>query len=253
MPNCLKKIQTDVWQLSDSCQILDLVIHQNNLKTIKVDRILDSRLKYSKSLTCMKKYSIDLILGLEHFPLIWMSSTLSQRRLSTQATLKHQIPNPTQPIEELKIGKCMFSRSRLDLSWQTSLGLDSMPRYSAQMLISVVKLHKMNFPHQIQWAKSLKTAFSKCPPATIWALENSLHTRDHCSFNLHGWPINQTILYPPWSRNCTPPRPHTPHPTTSSPPDDLTLGVLKLSFHWTVRCYLNHFDQELYVRRCQFL
>ena len=64
-----KYSQTPVWQLCDSCQILDLINFQNNLtwpNSNMLESSLDSRLKYSK-ITHMyaKKLSIHLVLVLK--------------------------------------------------------------------------------------------------------------------------------------------------------------------------------------------
>ena len=204
----VKDFQTEVWQLSDSCQIIDLINHLNNLSWPN-SRLLKSVWilcwNTLKLLTCLKKDPINLVLGLENLPLIWILSTLSvsfitsmaympdslsscstssvhakgagrfgclqwlphsdhsgEGALSVQAILEHKIPNPTDrrngkmhAIKQIKISAeyhDMLPRHRLDLSgtpglrpinnspgyWQTSLGLGSISRYSAQILICMI-------------------------------------------------------------------------------------------------------------------
>ena len=65
MPNSLKKIIIEVWELSDSCQILDLINHQNNLSW-PISALLKSVWILSRNrvqlFTGMKKYSINWFL-----------------------------------------------------------------------------------------------------------------------------------------------------------------------------------------------
>ena len=75
-----KYSQTLVWQLCDSCQILDLIDFQNNLSWPNSNTAgigLDSRLKYSKITHRYAKNPHSLSSCTENIPLIQISSILS--------------------------------------------------------------------------------------------------------------------------------------------------------------------------------
>ena len=118
-----------------------------------------------------------------------------QRALCILAVLQSSQPNPQRnekirkmyAITQIKICaeyRDMLPRPRLDLSgtpglrpiglspgsWQTSLGLGSMPWYSAQILICISQnvMIVLNDNEAIEWITTCKDLRSREDPATSW-------------------------------------------------------------------------------------
>ena len=91
MLNCFRKyVQTPVWQLCDSCQIIDLINFQNNLTRPNSNTAgisLDSRLKYRYA----KKPLHSLSSCTVNFPLIQIPSILSVNFYSPVALMPESV------------------------------------------------------------------------------------------------------------------------------------------------------------------
>ena len=152
----------------------------------------------------------------------WVQWTLAEGAVHTGSPAKF----PTKPTEEWNKNRKMYAikqikicaeyrdmlpRPRLDLSstpglrpiglspgsWQTSLGLGSMSRYSAQILICIIKTPHLIWRSRIRrwnygclnvkwwtWFKDRASGlwYQKCPPGWHATLITSLHSRYHYIF-----------------------------------------------------------------------